>query len=69
MDSIIADSQPLWVVMEGDISHQDLKFEVRMWLDLSLLACCTSGPDALISNHWKKCGEQRESLICPQRGT
>ncbi|MCD7467089.1 hypothetical protein HAX54_004292 [Datura stramonium] len=32
-DAII-EGQPLWVVMKGDISRQDLKFEARMWLDL-----------------------------------
>ncbi|MCD7466295.1 hypothetical protein HAX54_002865 [Datura stramonium] len=32
---IIAEGQPLWAIMKGGIHHQDLKFEARMWLDLT----------------------------------
>ncbi|MCD9646221.1 hypothetical protein HAX54_035909 [Datura stramonium] len=31
---IITEDQPHWVVMNGDIHRQDLKFKARMWLDL-----------------------------------
>ncbi|MCE2055832.1 hypothetical protein HAX54_043537 [Datura stramonium] len=58
---IIVEGQPLWVVMNGDIHHQDLKFEARMWFNL--------GPVSLCSGPWTKRDEQRESLIWTQRGS
>ncbi|MCE3050560.1 hypothetical protein HAX54_047520 [Datura stramonium] len=34
LQGIVAEGQPLWAIMKGNISHQDLKFEAGMWLNL-----------------------------------